>query len=465
MLIDDTPDVLAKCRTSFLYFMWAMDPKFHFSPFSRKVGRELQSLYVSTQKKESPRIILEAPPQHGKSYQTAELYPAWLLGVNPNLKLVIASYSTSLVQDRNRKIQDFIDSPVYKQIFPATTLRTSRYLKDGKRDREGFDIIGFKGSARFVSIEGGSLTGYPMNIGIIDDPYRDRKKARSTQVNKDLREWYYEVFSTRTQDRHGEVLMLTRWGVGDLADHLASTGKWKQLKFKAINEQGEALVPKLHSIKHLEDKRSYFPEATFQALYQQSPIIEGGNIVKEIWLRYYSSLPLKFERIFITGDTAFTTAEASDYSVFSVWGHSENNLYMLDMWRDKVIYPDLQDAAIKLWGKWGAGIGRTPCTRFYIESVATGTAFFQELKKNTSIPVEDIARSRNKHNRLSEILVHIKNGKLHLPLNASWTKDVISELITFSEDMRHEHDDIVDTIIDALNIAFVTREVCSLEVL
>ncbi len=457
-------NVLDLCKTSFLRFMVAMDPTFKVSDFSFEVAQELQSFYKEAQGGKKPHVLLEAPPQHGKSTQVAQLFPAWLLGINPNLRIVIATYAFSLALKRNLAIQKIIESPPYQKVFPQVKLRTTRSILDGERDAEGFTIIGASGGIRFVGM-GTGLTGHSMDIGIIDDPYKDMASARSPVINAKTIEWYHSVFETRGSKVAGIVMMLTRWTVNDLAGHLVATGQWKQLKYKAINPYGKALVPHLHSRIQLLQLKKVFPEALWEAMYQQNPIIQGGNIIKESWLLYYSALPSKFEKIFITGDTAFTTAEASDYSVFTVWGKSENNLYMLDMWRDKVISPDLKEATLKLWDKWASGLSNTPCSTFYIENKASGIGLIQELRRDYQVPIKAVERQKDKYTRLTEVLTYIEAGRLHLPLNAPWIKEVVGEMISFSDDNSHEHDDIVDTILDALNVAYVKKRVTSFDVL
>ncbi len=457
-------DVLALCRSSFLRFIAAVDPTFHISDFSFEIAQELQVFYKESQQGKLPNILLEAPPQHGKSTQVAQLFPAWLLGVNPHLKIVVATYTFALALKRNLAIQKILESPPYQKIFPNVKLRTTRSMLDGERSAEGFSILGTDGGMRFVGT-GTALTGFSMDIGIIDDPYKDMAAARSKIVNQATIEWYHSVFQTRTSKVGGSVMMLTRWTPNDLAGHLAATGEWKQLKYKAINMYGKALVPALHPLKQLLKIRSTFPSVLWEAMYQQNPIIQGGNLIKEDWLQYYAALPPIFDKIFITGDTAMTAHEASDFSVFSVWGQSENNLYMLDMWRKQVTSPDLKAGALKIWDTWAAGIGNTPCSVFYIENKVSGTGLIQELLRFYSIPVKPVERQRDKYTRLLEVLTYIEAGRLHLPLNAPWTKTVTDEMVAFSEDLKHEHDDIVDTVIDALNVAYVRRRVTSLDVL
>lgn len=301
-----------------------------------------------------------------------------------------------------------------------------------------------------------------MDIGIIDDPYKDMESARSRLINRKTLNWYHSVFATRSSKIGGTAMMLTRWTKNDIAGVLSARSDWKCLKYPAI-VNNRPLVPALFSLQNLLTRKAKLPSFVWQAMYQQDPQIQGGNIVKESWLKYYRNYPTQFEKIFITGDTAFTAHESCDFSVFSVWGESANNLYMLDMWRGQVDSPDLKAAALAIWDKWSAGLSNTPCRTFYVENKASGIGLIQDLKKTSRIPIKAVERQKDKYTRLQEVLTYIEAGRLHLNDSLKWTQKVVDELSYFSEDLKHEHDDIVDTIIDALNVTFVNKKVTMLD--
>ena len=445
-------EVIAKTRISFLHFVAAQKPDFVFSDFSRSICNELQRFYVSSVKLTLPALLLEAPPQHGKSLLCAELFPAWCLGVNPNLRIAVATYAFPLARRRNTEIQRIVESETYKQIFPDTRLRQGNKTIDGMRNAEEFEIVKKRGGLRCVGV-GGSLTGFSVDIGIIDDPYKDMAEARSSTQNNSVIEWYNSVFKTRLSKKSGVVMMLTRWATNDLAAWCLENEEWNEHKYRAV-EDDRALVPALHPIEQLLKIKKSMPVAIWEAMFQQNPVIQGGNIIKEEWIQYYSILPERLERIFITADTAQKTKEYNDFSVISCFGYDGNNLYMLDMWRGKVTAPDLRDAALSFWEKWGDGLFGTPCSGFYVEDKASGTGLIQDFQAAQPIPIIPVQRDKDKYTRLMDILNYIQAGKLWLPANSVWTNKAVNEMASFSGDMKHEHDDIVDTIIDGLYINY-----------
>jgi len=456
-------ELVKKNRTSFISFVASYRPDFVFSEFSISICNELQKFYVSSMKKEMPNLLLEAPPQHGKSLLCAELFPAWVLGVNPNSRLAVATYTFTLARRRNIEIQRIIESSRYKQIFPETKLRQGNKVIDGEKNAEGFEVVGYNGGLRCVGV-GGSLTGFSVDIGIIDDPYKDMAEARSSTQNNNVIEWYNSVFKTRLSKLSGVVMMLTRWATNDLAAWCLENENWNEHKYQAIVKD-KALVPSLHPIEQLIKIKTSMPDAIWEAMYQQNPYIQGGNIIREEWIQYYSILPEKFERIFITGDTAQKVKEHNDFSVFTCFGSDGNFLYVLDMWRGKVTAPGLKQAALDFWTKWGAGIGGVACSGFYIEDKASGTGLIQDLQASAPIPIIPVPRSIDKYTRLMDVLNYIQAGKLWLPANAVYTNMMVGEMMAFSGDMKHAHDDIVDTIIDGLFINYGPGMVSMLDVI
>ena len=47
------------------------------------------------------RLIINIGPQHGKSEGSSRMLPAFLLGLNPNLRLALVSYSHTLASKFN----------------------------------------------------------------------------------------------------------------------------------------------------------------------------------------------------------------------------------------------------------------------------------------------------------------------------------------------------------------------------
>ena len=161
------------------------------------------------------------PPQHGKSTGSSWLLPAYLLGLNPSLRIVLASYNQTLAGRFNRRIQQLIDTPLYERIFPATRLKSPGKNDPGViRSREEFDIRGQTGGLLAVGRES-ALTGNPVDILILDDLYKDAMEANSPLVRENVWDWYNSVVKTRLHNLSQELIVSTRWHEDDLIGRLA----------------------------------------------------------------------------------------------------------------------------------------------------------------------------------------------------------------------------------------------------
>jgi predicted phage terminase large subunit-like protein len=105
-------------------------------------------------------------------------------------------------------------------------------------------------------------------------------------------------------------------------------------------------------------------------------------------VEYYKVLP-DISRKIHSWDTAFKEGSLNDYSVCSVWGVAQNGIYLLDVWRKKVEFPELKRAVITL-------NERDHPSEVLIEDKASGQSLIQELKRDTKVPIISIKVDKDK---------------------------------------------------------------------
>lgn len=231
------------------------------------------------------KLAVFIPPQHSKTTIIGEALPCWLLGKNPNLNIVGASYSHNLAKKTNRLIQRKIDSKAYNDIFPKTTLNRSNIVTSSKgaflRNAEQFEIVDFNGSYKAVGV-GGGLTGNPADLIIIDDVVKDSVSASSTTIQARNWDWAKEVAETRMHNDSKMILIMTRWDINDLAGMYLriEPEEWVVLILPAIKEDnnnpldprkiGESLWSWKHNAEKILKVKKSKPK-TYQSLYQQNP--------------------------------------------------------------------------------------------------------------------------------------------------------------------------------------------------
>lgn len=276
------------------------------------------------------RLIITMPPQHGKSLGATTLLPAYLLGLNPDLRVAIASYSASLACKFNRRVQRIIESKEYAEIFPQTTIKRGSKPPNYIRTAEEVEIIDHEGSLLSVGREG-SLTGNRVDCFILDDLYKDAMEANSPLIRENCLEWYTSVVRTRTHNDSSELIVFTRWHEEDLIGSICQKEAWEPLhswsqidstppecwlylNLEAIKKSSatqidpreidNALWPSRQSYELLLQKRALDP-LRFECMYQGHPSAREGLLYGDNF-RTYTELPKSILRAANYTDTADT---------------------------------------------------------------------------------------------------------------------------------------------------------------
>lgn len=92
------------------------------------------------------KLIVTMPPQHGKSVGATTLLPAYMLGLDPDLRIAIASYSASLASKFNRRVQRILESEEYVGFFPETTIKRGSKPANYVRTADEVEIVGRDGA-------------------------------------------------------------------------------------------------------------------------------------------------------------------------------------------------------------------------------------------------------------------------------------------------------------------------------
>ena len=281
-----------KARRYLRDFLPYINPKYTMKWFHREIADAVQMVFEGLEKK----IMVSLPPQHGKSEIVSRDAPAWGLGIDPDLKIVLSSYSATLAGGFNRAVQRIMSSDEYKQLFPETFLNDERLAKYRGYicNAEMFETVNHTGFLKTVGV-GGSLTGTPADIAIIDDPVKDAMEANSPQQRDNVWDWYTTVLSTRLHNESRQLLIMTRWHEDDLAGRILNSpdGKnWKVINIPAVctldddgefhsgRKVGDALWPERHSIEKLNTEREKDPNG-FNCLYQGDPASAEGRLYHE----------------------------------------------------------------------------------------------------------------------------------------------------------------------------------------
>ena len=185
-------------------------------------------------------------------------------------------------------------------------------------------------------------------------------------------------------------------------------------------------------------------EYNFQSQYQQSPLSREGGLIKKDWLKFYEpgKVPRDFEWTIQSWDTACKIGDANDYSVCTTWKLIGRNYYLVDVFRERLTYPELKRRAVELFRKFRP-------FKVMIEDRASGTALIQEIVSEGVYCAEAFnpAPGSDKQARFAAHSIKFENGRVFLPDQAPWLDDYIREITGFP---GSKHDDQVDSTSQAL---------------
>lgn len=237
------------------------------------------------------RLLIFAPPQHGKSELTTRRLPPKLLGVNPAEKIAVVSYNATLAEGFNRDIQRIIDDPVYHLVYPETVLNESNVVTDVRkgfvRNTRHFETVPHRGSVTTIGVDG-TLTGRTVDTLIFDDLYKSRADALSSKRLAMVESFWNSVAVPRLHNNSRILGTFTRWSDRDLGAFLMAKQRgWEVISIPAVKKKeityyfadveredprpiGGALWPKRHNLTRLKEIEED-AKTEFNALYQQDP--------------------------------------------------------------------------------------------------------------------------------------------------------------------------------------------------
>ena len=404
------------------------------------------------------RLIITLPPRGLKSHMVSVAFVAFLLGHDPAKQVICASYGQDLADKHARDCRNLMMSAFYGGVFPGTVVAPERQAVN--------DFMTTRRGGRMSTSVGGVLTGRGADVIILDDILKP-DEAMSETRRKAAIDWYFNSLASRLNSKEDGVIIIVMQRlhqqdlVGELLDR--ESGRWDVLSLPAIarkdehyliesiignstfqREAGEPLHPERESLETLDQIRQSIGEFNFQSQYQQDPIPLEGNLIKLSWLRYYhpEQLPKRFSYVLQSWDTASRSGEVNDYSVCTTWGYLKRNYYLLDVWRRRVVYPELKRATVERSRKYQPN-------RILIEDKSSGMSLIDDLRRDgiRNIEAHKPLPGTDKLMRLYAQALKFEQGEVILPERAAWLDEYVREITGFP---GTKHDDQVDSTTQAL---------------
>lgn len=427
------------CRDDMLAYFTFVDRNYRVNGFHTSLARQLAPILA----RGHGRVIISAPPQHGKSEFVSRKLPAYVMGRYPHWDVIAASYGDDLVKLNGAAVRDLVGSAEHAAVFPEATLRSDTTAKDYFATENG-RYLG-------TTVRGGA-TGFGARLFVIDDPFKDRVEADSITTQTAVWNWFKSVAYTRLAEDSVLIIMHTRWSENDLVGQALKKLKhedWLVINLPALAEDndlmsrkpGEALVPErfsvpaLHRIRQTmggEDGRDWL------ALYQGKPRPDGGGEFKEQWLQYYTIADggRGMNKLIVVDPASGRRGKEADNDYTSMWViglGADENFYALDYVRDRLNLAERTDLLFRLHRKWRPN----HAVRYEHYGMQADIEHIRgEMeRKQYRFKLIEVGGSVDKRNRIRRLIPIFSSGRFFLP-NQLWYTTKAGETIDLIHQFR-----------------------------
>jgi len=401
-------------------------------------------------------LLTNVPPGMMKSLLTGVMWPAWEWGPRElaHYKVLGTSFKTDLAVRDNVKCRRLVESNWYQDLWSVEIISDQN-----TKSKFENSALGFREAMSFTS-----MTGSRGDRVIVDDPI-SVDGAKSKKELKNVEDTFNEALPTRKIDANSSIVaIMQRLHTKDMSGVILDSGLdythlCLPMEFDSKSrchtvigftdprtEDKELLHADRFPREEVDDLKKQLGSYATAGQLQQRPTPRGGGLLKEKDWVIVDELP-QLSWCGVWADTALKTEEQHDYSVFELWGQTEDGRAILvDLDRGKWEAPQLLTRAKAFWSKH---IDHKPVS-MKIEDKASGTGLMQSLKQpkkgELRIPVIGIPRSKDKLTRSYSFQPHLEAGNVMILGGKKWLSDFLTEANDFP---MGEHDDQLDPAFDA----------------
>jgi predicted phage terminase large subunit-like protein len=437
------------------------------------LARLLCEVYEKIDRGELMRVAISTGPQLGKSQVVSRDGIAWFSGRNPTKHVMLGAYNSDFASEFGGDVRNRILTGLHKQVFPGHGLLPSAKGKE-------YMITTSGGKLAFVGV-GGSGTGKPADLFVVDDPIRNDEDAQSAAYRDKVWNWFNKVVFTRCHSKTPVIVCLTRWHEDDLIGRLCDPDhpqrdskyvgiaeKWTYFNLPSVvtdERQAQALGltlsvqtdplvlqqfgdapmsslwPERKGLPFLAEARQ-LDSRGFDALYMGKPSPEDGAYFTSDMIREYSRSQLpKNLRIYAASDHAVTKKQRNDATVLGCVGVDEDdNIWVLDdLWWKRETTDKVVEAMLAMMKR------RKPLV-WWAASDHISKSFGPFLRKRmyedeVYIHLSESSEHGDKEQKAQAIKGRMSMGKVYFPRYAPWWRAARAELLKFP---FGAHDDFVD---------------------
>lgn len=393
----------------------AVDPGYHITPALRMVADAIETVLSKPRR----NLLVTTPPQEGKSSLCAVYTPLRALQLNPNRRIILATYGDSLAEDHSRACRDIITRHGAGVVDAMTGVtvedKLGLELSPTSSKVHSWRIAGARGGMIAVGL-GSSITGRAADLFIIDDPYKNMQEADSATHRRRVDEWFASVAQTRLSPEASMVLIQTRWHPEDLAGQIIAGEQqvepryrtWRHINVPAISEAGiydslgrnddEVMVSARGRTRdEFEQTRRKVGERVWYALYQGSPRNPAGGLFMRAWFDN-TRLPVAPDKTVATviGIDPADSGEGDETGIVAATLAEDGTVILTEDWSGQMTADEWARRAVMLALNTGA-------REIAMEAYASATTYVSVIKRAWKDIHDEVVAKRTRGNYLSPI--------------------------------------------------------------
>lgn len=454
-------------------------PFYHKNVLGLSLNWHINEWYSMLSDESNEKIVILAPRNHAKSTIVSVNYPTWLIGNNPNIRIVIVSNAASQAQSFLRSIKSIIEMDSrYREVFG--NLKPQSPDKWSERDiivnrtntREKDPTVSTVGA-------GGSILSKRADIIICDD-ILNQDNTRTPEQREKVSKWFKDTLVPVLEPKHGRLIWIsTAWNLDDLShtlfkdptydvkrkyraiikeserkdlwdkylDILYTNGKKEADLFYKNNEVAmldntQVLWSDRFDYKKLFDERVSLGTRSFNLMYQNDAVSDETAVIKEAWVEQCkdenrrlidsferSSYDMTIQVVTQGVDLAISESDLADETVITTLARSHNKYVILNA----------------VGGRWSPGDIRSnikgQSDRFrpsviLVENNAFQASMVKDLQAISTAPIRGFTTTGEKYDEfvgINSIAVALENKQLILPADPTHTRTKM-----YYEQIKHD---------------------------
>lgn len=387
------------------------------------------------------RLVINQPPQTGKSNLVSRIFPTWGWANNPALKWMFYTYNfKGLTEPMNVQRRNILLSPWWQERWGHTmTLAADESMK-----------------WRFVNDKTGHMTaatgatGIGADFLIVDDLHSASEAWSEAERTAGVTFFRNTLMSRLTPGgKNVCIIVAQRLHEKDVCGEVLKDGGWEHLCLPAtaegqqtiflplsgrkwVRKKGELLDEQRLPKKELKAKETELGSRGFAGQYQQRPAPATGIIFRPDWWQYRKNFP-EFEMKVISVDAAFK--ENRDDVAIQCWGTVGISSFLIEKDTTPKGYIRTKAAIREMFKRNSTGCG---VSIVLIEDKANGSAICEELK--TEFPVKAVEPAGGKVARAEACSPDVEAKNVFLPEGASWVTKFVHDCTLFPAGDDHDVD-------------------------